>query len=151
MARTITSLPIAQSTMLAKALQDHGFATQLDRVPHAGHEGAVVAKFAAAVVDRAATTTANPFPAHVSYRSVRAKDTSAYGLRFVRSGGDAFVDVERRGDKVHVLAAQGVKSIELAPGALGFLPSSPAEPAIVFDAPASNADVHWLKPDHAQP
>jgi pimeloyl-ACP methyl ester carboxylesterase len=144
--------PIAQSTMLAKALQDRGFVVQLDRVPHAGHEGAVVAKLAAAVVDRAATTKLNPFPARVSYRSVRAKDTSAYGLRFVRSGGgDAVVDVERRGDKVHVLQAQGVKSIELAPGALGFLPSSTTEPAIVFDAPAPNVDVHWSKPNHALP
>ncbi len=130
--------PIAQSTMLAKALSDHGFVMQLDRVPHAGHEGAVVAKFATAVVDRAATAKSQTWPARVSYRSVRSRDTAISGVRFVRTGGDAFIDLERRGDKIHVIEAQGVKSIELAHGAFG---ASAALP-IVKDAP-SNVDVHW--------
>ncbi|MEO7110595.1 MAG: prolyl oligopeptidase family serine peptidase [Polyangiaceae bacterium] len=133
---------IAQSTMLAKSLQDHGFAVQLDRVPHAGHEGAVVAKYAAAVVDRAATATLTPNPARVSYRSVRASDTNAYGVRFVRSGGDAFVDLERRGETIYVLEARGVKSIDLVPGAFGTTKNL----AIVFDGTTATTPVHWSTP-----
>jgi pimeloyl-ACP methyl ester carboxylesterase len=137
--------PIAQSTMLAKALGDRGFAVQLDRVPHAGHEGAVVAKYAAAVVDRAATARTNPNPQHVSYRSVRSNDTSVYGFHFVRTGGDAFIDVERRGDLVHVLQTQGVKSVEIPSGFFGAVKQGNAlvDPKIVFDGPAPHADVHW--------
>jgi hypothetical protein len=112
---------------------------QLDRVPHAGHEGAVVAKFAAAVVDRAAIASANKAPTRVSFRSVRANDVDAYGVRFVRSGGDAFVDLERRGETVHVLEARGVKSIELLPGAFGATKNLP----IVFDGATATTPVHW--------
>lgn len=138
--------PIVQSTMLAKALQDRGFAVQLDRVPHAGHEGAVVAKYAAAVVDRAATAKANPNPQHVSYRSVRSNDTSVYGFHFVRTGGDAFLDIERRGDQVHVLQTQGVKSLEIQPGFFGLVKQGDTfvDPKIVFDGGSAHADVHWM-------
>jgi len=130
---------IAQSVMLARALQDRGSAVQFDRVPHAGHEGAVVAKFAAAMVDRAATATINTALARVSYRSVRAVDTAAYGVSFVRAGGDAFVDLEKRGETIHVLEARGVKSIELQAGAFGATGSL----AIVHDGATAGVDVHW--------
>ncbi len=135
--------PIAQSEMLAKAMTDRGFAVQLDRVPKAGHEGAVVARYAAAVVDRAAAMRAVETPAHVSYRSVRSTDTSAYGVKLTKTGGDAFVDLVVKADAVHVLDAKGVKAIELTPGALGKRPGFP----LVKDKSAANVDVRWQAAD----
>ncbi len=61
--------PIRQSEMLADALTQRGFAVRFDRVPGVGHSGALVARFAADVVDRAATTRV-PDVTRVSYRSV---------------------------------------------------------------------------------
>lgn len=140
--------PIAQSTMLAKAMQDKGFAVQLDRVPHAGHEGAVVAKFAAAVVDRAATTRAPSAPSRVTFRSVRSMDTSAYGVKITKTGGDAFVDLELGPNAILVHEAKGVKAIELASGSFGKKAGFP----IAKDPPCAAVDVHWqtTEPDAAK-
>jgi pimeloyl-ACP methyl ester carboxylesterase len=113
--------PIRQSEMLAQAMKDAGFTVRFDRVPGIGHAGALVGRFVGQVVDAAATARVPESPARVSYRSVRAWDESAYGVRIVRAdaSGDAVVDVERRDDGVHVLRAQGVRAIVLSPGALG--------------------------------
>ena len=135
--------PIAQSAMLAKAMQDKGFAVQFDRVPHAGHEGAVVAKYAAAVVDRAATMRVPSVPSRVTFRSVRSVDTSAYGVRITKTGGDAFVDVELGTDAIHVRDAKGVKSIELAQGSFGKKAGFP----IAKDPAAGAVEVRWQSSD----
>jgi hypothetical protein len=74
---------------------------------------------------------------------VRAGDTEAYGVRLVRAGErDAFVDLEKREDGVHVLAATtGVTRIVLRPGALG---AKEGEPVVV--APGVAASVAWGPP-----
>ncbi len=134
--------PIAQSEMLATALRSRGFAVRFDRVPHAGHEGALVARNAAAIVDLASAARAPDTVPRVTYRSVRAVDTSAYGLRIERSSarGDAFVDVERSPDGVRVRRADGVLRIRLARGALGIDPR--AAPPIARD-PGVSAAASW--------
>jgi pimeloyl-ACP methyl ester carboxylesterase len=113
--------PIRQSERLADALAARSFAVRFDRVPGMGHQGALVARFLTAVVDRAVTTLVPAAPPHVTYRSVRPGDTGAYGVHLTRASdtGDAFVDVERRQDGVHVLRADGVRALTLDPGALG--------------------------------
>ena len=131
--------PITQSSMLARALTERHYAVRFDRVPHAGHEGTLVGKFGAEMVARAAEARVPEHPARVTFKSVRASDTEAYGIRIVRSGGDAQVEVERRADGVHVLRATGVRAIGLARGALG----SPEGTPIVLDAPLRGLDVHW--------
>jgi len=73
------------------------------------------------VVDRAAEANAPRSPARVTFRSVRPVDTEAYGVRIVRAGErDAYLDIERREDGIHVLpATDGISQIVLRPGALG--------------------------------
>lgn len=118
--------PIVQSTMLDEAMKKHGFKVDFERVPGMGHEGPLVVKYIRRVVDRAADAKAPEHPARVSYRSVRPNDLGAYGVSFVRAGeGDAFVDVEKRPDGIHVIAASGVKEIVLEDGALGASKSDP--------------------------
>jgi len=139
--------PITQSSMLARALTERRYALRFDRVPNAGHEGALVARFAAEIVDRAADLRAPERPARVTFKSVRAEDKDAYGVHLARavpgggggSSGDAFVDVERRADGVHVLRASGVKSITLDKGALG----ATGEPPIVVDPGVPAIDARW--------
>ncbi|MGH7328624.1 MAG: prolyl oligopeptidase family serine peptidase, partial [Polyangiaceae bacterium] len=131
--------PIAQSTMLAKAMQDKGFVVQLDRVPHAGHEGAIVAKYAAAVVDRAATMRVPSSPSRVTFRSVRSMDTSAYGVKITKTGGDAFVDLELGANAILVHQAKGVKAVELMAGSFGKRAGFP----IAKDPGAGAVEVRW--------
>ncbi len=138
--------PIRQSELLADALRQRGFAVRFDRVPGVGHSGALVARFLPEVVALAATARV-PDVARVTYRSVSETQQGAYGVRLVRAGSsaDAFVDVERRPDGLHVRAAEGVRAIELAPGALGF-PAEGPRPAVVFDDVASAVRVVWGPP-----
>jgi pimeloyl-ACP methyl ester carboxylesterase len=133
--------PIRQSTMLYDAMKHAGFDVQFERVPNMGHEGPLIVKYIRRVVDRAATAVAPKFPKRVSFRSVRPIDTTAYGvtLKRISDTRDAFVDLELRSDGVHVLAAEGVSSIELARGALG---TTKEEPIVG----AANIPVTWAQP-----
>jgi hypothetical protein len=71
---------------------------------------------------------------------VRSTDTEAYGVRIVRAGsGDAFVDLERREDGIHVRASEGVREIVLAKDALG----AKGEEPIKIDAPGAKVAVRW--------
>ncbi len=135
--------PIRQSTMLASAMRELGFQVRFDRVPGMGHAGALVARFVSQVVDGAATARAQRFPARVTYRSVRPSDADAYGVRIERTNpsGDAFVDVERRGDTVHVQRAEGVRALAVARGALGA--RGDGSMRLVVDDPGSTVRAAW--------
>lgn len=138
------SSPVAQSAMLDAAMKKAGFQVDFDRVPGAGHEGALVARFLRRMVTRAAAARAPVHPARVSYRSVRSADTGAYGVKLVRAGErDAVVDLERRGDGVHVHVARGVREIVLSPGALDGAPET--APVIWHDAPEPRPTLRWTK------
>jgi enterochelin esterase-like enzyme len=137
--------PIRQSEILASALQQRGFRVRFDRVPGAGHEGSLVARFAAQVVAIAAQARVPEVVERVSYRSVRPADVGAYGVRIERAQGrgDAFVDVERRAGAIHVIAADGVARVILVRGALGSDASHP--PPIAIDDPrAQSLGVDWV-------
>ena len=132
--------PMKQSTMLFDAMKKAGFTVSLERAPGMGHEGPLVVKHIRHVVDHAASAVAPTRPSRVSFRSVRGSDTEAYGVRLVRVGeGDAFVDLERREDGIHVLAAEGVLQIVLAKDALG----AKGEEPIKLDAPRTKTAVRW--------
>lgn len=115
------SSPIAQSTMLEEAMRARGFQVELVRAPGMGHEAPLVVRHLREVVARAARARAPEHPARVSFRSVRAGDVEAYGVRIAaRAGDEAFVDVERREADVFVLSGtRGVVKITLREGALG--------------------------------
>ncbi len=138
--------PIRQSEMLAEAMQQRGFGVRFDRVPGVGHSGTLVARFLKPVVAAAAGARVQEHPARVTYWSVRPSDVGAYGVRVVRSNptGDAFVDVERRDDAVHVRRADGVQSIVLSRGALETAADHP--PPIVVDDTRSTVGVAWEPP-----
>ena len=132
--------PIVQSVMLFDALKKREFKVDFDRVPAMGHEGPLVVRFIRRVVDRAADAQAPRFPAHVTFRSVRSIDSEAYGVRIVRAGEkDAYVDIEKRDDGVHVLRrTEGVVEIVLRPGALGA-----REGERVITEPGVSVNVRW--------
>jgi pimeloyl-ACP methyl ester carboxylesterase len=134
---------IEQSEILADAMQRRGFVVRFDRVAGAGHEGALVARFLRDVVDAAATARVPQQVTRVTYRSVRPSDLGAYGVAIERSpgNGDAFVDIEKIGDVVHVHRADGVRSIRVARETFGIDPTRP--PPIVLDDAAGNVDVAW--------
>jgi pimeloyl-ACP methyl ester carboxylesterase len=136
--------PIAESEMLERALGKMGFSVRFDRVPNMGHEGMLVAKFIADVVDKAAEARIPDAPRRVSFTSVRPYDSSAYGIRLVRggAGGDATIDLERREDGVHVLRAREVRAIVLPRGAFGAPPAT-ALPIVIDDPAAKRVDVRW--------
>jgi len=138
--------PVALSEALGEALAERGFPVRFDRVPHAGHEGALVARFLPEVVAVAASGVVPADVARVTYRSVRPADVGAYGVSFDRSAasGDAFVDVERRDGTVHVRRAKGVRAIRLVRGALGTDRERP--PAIVVDDASARVDAGWGPP-----
>ncbi len=135
--------PMKQSTMLFDAMKKAGFTVELHRAPRMGHEGPLVVKHIREVVDRAATAVAPARPSRVSFRSQRSTDTEAYGVKIVRPPGneerEAFVDLERRDDGIHVLAASGVREIVLARDALGATPDCPVK----VDVPGSKVMVRW--------
>jgi len=136
--------PIQQSAMLARALAAMRFDVTFDRVPGAGHEGRVVSAFAARIVERAARVRRASVPARVSYWSVRPTDVRAYGVRLTRAraSGDAFFDLERVGDTVHLRSATSVRALALPRGAFGFAPGE--TPAIVIDDPrAHGVAIAW--------
>jgi pimeloyl-ACP methyl ester carboxylesterase len=132
--------PVVQSVMLFDAMKKRGFKVDFDRVPGMGHEGPLVVKLVRRVVERAAEARAPKSPARVSFRSTRGIDTEAYGVRIVRAGErDAFVDIEKRDDGIHVLSGtQGVVQIVLRPGALGA-----KEGERIIAAPGVTANVSW--------
>jgi enterochelin esterase-like enzyme len=134
--------PIRQSAMLAAALGDRRFAVRFDRVPGMGHHGALVARFLAEVVARAAAARVPDPVTQVDYRSVHPWDTGAYGVRLVRRSPvrDARVAVDARADGLHVTRAEGVRAVVLDPGALGTPPEHP--PALVLDGPRG-VEVRW--------
>jgi pimeloyl-ACP methyl ester carboxylesterase len=124
--------PIEQSAMLFRALEKNKYGVRFDRVPNMGHSGALVARNAAEIVQRAATLKSPEHPARVTFASARDEDVSAYGVRLVRAAtGDAFVDVELSNGAIRVFSTRNVKEIVLAKGALG---STGAEP--ITGAPA---------------
>jgi pimeloyl-ACP methyl ester carboxylesterase len=136
--------PLAQSAVLDRALRALHFDVTFDRVPGAGHEGRVVHAFASRIVDRAATARRVASPVRVSYRSVRASDTGAYGVRFTRArgAGDAFFDVALRGGAVHLVRSEGIAALHLPRGAFGLAPTE--APAVIVDDPASRGvSVAW--------
>ena len=113
--------PIVQSVMLFEAMQKRHFQVDFERVPGMAHEGPLVVKYVRRVVDRAAEAKAPLHPSHVTFRSVFPYQAEAYGVRVVRIGErDAYVDIEKRDDGIHVLpATEGISQIVLRPGALG--------------------------------
>jgi len=130
--------PLRQSEMLANAMRDRGFAVRFDRVSRVGHSGGLVARYLPEVVDDAAVSRSEVSPSRVTYRSVRSQDTGAYGVRIERSSSydDAFIDIERTGETVHVRHAEAVRAIVLSRGALGASRTEP--PAIVDDTHSVN-------------
>ncbi len=138
--------PIAQSQELADALRQRGFQVRFDAVPGAGHEGALVARFLPELVTLASSARVPGDIARVTYRSVRESDVGAYGVRLerARTTGDAFIDVEREPDAVHVRRAQGVRGVWLLPGALSSDPAQP--PPIVLDEGVPPLDSAWRAP-----
>ena len=132
--------PIVQSVMLFEAMKKRHFKVDFERVAGMGHEGPLVVKLVRRVVDRAAEARAPLHPSRVSFRSTRSIDTEAYGVRLVRAGErDAFVDIEKREDGIHVLpGTEGVVEIILRPGALGA-----REGEKVVAEPGVSASVRW--------
>jgi pimeloyl-ACP methyl ester carboxylesterase len=131
--------PLQQSAMLARALSALHFAVTFDRVPQAGHDGRVVSRFASRIVDLAARARRVDSPARVSYWSVAAGQDEAYGVRLTRASaaGDAFFDLERDGDTVHLRRASNVRALRLPRGAFGLAPT--ATPDVVRDDPSMQA------------
>ncbi|MGO9839061.1 MAG: alpha/beta hydrolase family protein [Polyangiaceae bacterium] len=138
--------PIRQSELLAAAMSERGFDVRFDRAPGEGHSGALVARFLPEVVAKAATAVVRGDVARVTYRSVRDEDLGAYGVRIVRASvhDDAFVDVERREDGVHVRRADGIREVWLARGALGTSLDHP--PPILVDGAGTAVRVGWEAP-----
>ena len=138
------SSPIAQSAMLARALHAMGFAVTFNEVPGAGHEGVVVTSFAERIVAMAAAARRVAAPLRVSYWSVRPGDDTAYGIHLARvsSTADAFFDLSRVGGSLHLVRAEGIRSLTLPRGAFGTGPTETLE--IVHDDPLSrDVAVTW--------
>lgn len=134
--------PMSQSEDLAAALRQRHFTVRFDAVPGAGHDGALVARFVPALVELAASARIPDGIERVTYRSVRPSDLGAYGVSFERAdgAGDAFIDVERHPDGVHVRSAEGVRKLSLMPGALGT--DAAQLPPIIVDA-SPPVDAAW--------
>lgn len=139
--------PIRQSEILASQMRDRGFRVRFDRIPGMGHSGELVARFLPELVARAALARGPEHVTRVTYRSVRVAYTEVFGVRWARatSSRDAFVDVERRDDAVHVRRAEGVRSLALSRGAFGISTDGPSLPVVVDDADANarGFEVRW--------
>jgi enterochelin esterase-like enzyme len=135
--------PVRQSEILAAALTERGYRIRFDRVAGFGHQGALVARYARELVDVAAGARVPATVERVTYRSVRPEDIGAYGVRIVRTDDqrDAFVDVERLADGVHVRRHEGVREVVLARGALGASREHP--PAIRVDDARFAIGARW--------
>jgi pimeloyl-ACP methyl ester carboxylesterase len=135
--------PIRQSELLDAAMRQRGSRVRFDRVPEMGHSGALVARFLPEIVAAAAAARVPERVPRVTYTSVHAPDTFAYGVRIMRAGatGDATVDIERRADGVHVLRAEGVRAITLSRRA--FWTGEQAPPIKVDDTRAAGLGVGW--------
>ncbi len=115
-----TVSPVKESDELHRALKKRGYSVRYDRVDDRGHEGSLVELYIRPVVALARASMIASQPRHVSYKSVRASDRSAYGVSIVkRAQGDAFIDVEFRDSVIRVLHATNVAKVLLAKGALG--------------------------------
>jgi pimeloyl-ACP methyl ester carboxylesterase len=129
---------VIESDRLNEALVQRSYGVSYDRVPGRGHEGLLVVQHVAKIVARAKTTTAPAFPTHVTFRSVRAEDVHAYGVRIVRAApGDAFVDLERTTDGNVNVKTENVKEIVLEDGALGLARGAGLSPH------GTTVPVHW--------
>jgi predicted peptidase len=115
-----TSL-IHESELLDQGLRKLGYDVTFVRHPHMGHEAPMIMLHVKDFVKLAAETTSPRAPTRVTFRSVRAEDTSAYGVTIERAhAGDAFIDVERGADgTVRVVASTNVKAVSIGEGALG--------------------------------
>ncbi len=143
--------PIRQSELLAQAMTDPRLSVRLDvrfdRVPGMGHEGPLVARFLPEVVGRAAAAKVPLDIDWVGYRSVRPWDLGAYGVHIRRRNDrtDARIGVSKQKDGVHVTLAEGVRAIELDPGALGTSVEHP--PPLILDRNGfvETVSVGWAK------
>ncbi len=133
--------PIRQSEILAAALRQRGYAVRFDRVAGIGHAGALVARYLPEIVAAAATARVEWAPLRVTYRSVRPSDVGAYKVWIQRASPteDAFVDVERTADGLHVHHVEGVKEIDFTPSVMRT--SCSGLPPVFFDDPRSTVPV----------
>jgi pimeloyl-ACP methyl ester carboxylesterase len=138
-----TTSPIVQSELLYAAMSERGYKVKFDRDPKFGHNGGLLAKHAASIVDLAATAKTPAHPTRVSYKSLRSEDTGAYGVRLVRerATGDALIDVEYVLGKIKLRAASNVKEIVIRRGSFG-LPKD-QEPELVPDGPLPPLKLTW--------
>jgi predicted esterase len=115
--------PVAESNVLSAELAARGYSVNYVRPAGRGHEGRMVEDFMQYVVRDALAARAPRFPSRVSYRAMRASDRGAYGVQIERlaPASEAFADIEYLADtgtwRMH--AAENVKSLTLADGALG--------------------------------
>jgi hypothetical protein len=80
----------------------------------------------------------------VTYWSLGPGQDEAYGVRITRKAAqmDAFVDLEREGDTLHLRRAVNVGSLVLPRGGFGFSPT--LTPAVIRDEPAAQGlRVSW--------
>jgi hypothetical protein len=129
--------------MLYRAMKARAYDVRFDHIPGRGHEGALVARFLPEIVERASRLRVPDAPLRVSYWSVRAVDTGAYGVSIQRARprGDAFVDIERTGAHVRVHAADGVRTITISKKSFGF--SDDQTPRFDFDDDAAGVVAQW--------
>jgi S-formylglutathione hydrolase FrmB len=115
-----TSL-IHESELLDQGLEKLGYDVTFVRHPRMGHEAPMIILHVKDFVALAAETSIPRAPARVTFRSVRAEDTSAYGITIERAhAGDAFIDMARGDDgSVRVSSSTNVKAVSIAEGAFG--------------------------------
>ena len=111
-ADTVSS--VKQSDILNDSLRRLGYSVRYDRVPGRGHEGSLVEMYAHDLIQLAATASATLHPERITFKSVRARDRTAYGVTIEkRKEGDAFIDIEISSGSLHILRAQNVARLTL--------------------------------------